>query len=309
MVSPGGRAGHAGRVGQPERRHAGTGRREQRVHVPVVAPGELDHQRAAGEPAGQPHRGHRRLGARIDQADLLHRGPRDDLLGQVHLARRGRAERGTVAPAPRTTARAPPGARARGSSAPRSRPGRRTRARPRRSGRARDPRTMNLGTPPTAPNARTGEFTPPGVTSRARANSDSLRIGPPESAEAGTLRPRRRRRGTPAAAARPAAGAPAAGAASARPGLGRNATAGPARSCPGSASAGLPSTLSGSQSSPHDHHSSSSAGEPLVTTKNSIRSCAEHGHRADRAPRPPPSARARPTLPRPARRAHQKPGR
>ena len=34
---------------------------------------------------------------------------------------------------------------------------------------------MNRGTPPTAPNARTGEFTPPGVTSRARANSDSLR--------------------------------------------------------------------------------------------------------------------------------------
>ena len=36
---------------------------------------------------------------------------------------------------------------------------------------------MNRGTPPTAPNARTGEFTPPGVTSRARANSDSLRAG------------------------------------------------------------------------------------------------------------------------------------
>ena len=34
---------------------------------------------------------------------------------------------------------------------------------------------MNRGTPPTEPNARTGEFTPPGMTSRARANSDSLR--------------------------------------------------------------------------------------------------------------------------------------
>src|SRR5580692_13208057 len=33
---------------------------------------------------------------------------------------------------------------------------------------------MNRGTPPTAPNARTGEFTPPGVTLRARANSESL---------------------------------------------------------------------------------------------------------------------------------------
>src|SRR6266851_7698267 len=43
---------------------------------------------------------------------------------------------------------------------------------------------MNRGTPPTAPNARTGEFTPPGVTSRARGNSDPLRgVGggaPPE---------------------------------------------------------------------------------------------------------------------------------
>src|ERR1700728_4707531 len=37
-----------------------------------------------------------------------------------------------------------------------------------------DPRTMNRGTPPTAPNARTGEFTPPGVTWRARANNSSL---------------------------------------------------------------------------------------------------------------------------------------
>ena len=35
---------------------------------------------------------------------------------------------------------------------------------------------MNLGTPPTEPNARTGEFTPPGVTLPARANHDSLRL-------------------------------------------------------------------------------------------------------------------------------------
>src|ERR1700677_1106918 len=37
------------------------------------------------------------------------------------------------------------------------------------------PRSMNLGTPPTGPNARTGEFTPPGVTAAARANSSALR--------------------------------------------------------------------------------------------------------------------------------------
>ena len=33
---------------------------------------------------------------------------------------------------------------------------------------------MNRGVPPTEPNARTGEFTPPGMTARARANSESL---------------------------------------------------------------------------------------------------------------------------------------
>src|SRR5579862_1830493 len=34
---------------------------------------------------------------------------------------------------------------------------------------------MKRGTPPTAPNARTGEFTPPGMTNWARENSASLR--------------------------------------------------------------------------------------------------------------------------------------
>src|SRR5258707_7214353 len=35
---------------------------------------------------------------------------------------------------------------------------------------------MNRGVPPTEPNARTGEFTPPGMTARARANRESLRL-------------------------------------------------------------------------------------------------------------------------------------
>ena len=33
---------------------------------------------------------------------------------------------------------------------------------------------MKRGVPPTAVNARTGEFTPPGVTARARSNQASL---------------------------------------------------------------------------------------------------------------------------------------
>src|SRR5215208_3552514 len=40
--------------------------------------------------------------------------------------------------------------------------------------RAPAPRAMNRGAPPTARNARTGELTPPGITSRARANSAAL---------------------------------------------------------------------------------------------------------------------------------------
>src|ERR1035441_1725616 len=35
------------------------------------------------------------------------------------------------------------------------------------------PRAMKMGCPPTLRNARTGEFTPPGITSTARRNSSS----------------------------------------------------------------------------------------------------------------------------------------
>src|SRR5438128_11595239 len=39
------------------------------------------------------------------------------------------------------------------------------------------PRATKNGSPPTAPNARTGEFTPPGMRARARSNSDSAKSG------------------------------------------------------------------------------------------------------------------------------------
>src|SRR6185437_557859 len=47
--------------------------------------------------------------------------------------------------------------------------------------RAPRPSRTNTGTPPTAPNARTGEFTPPGMSCRERSNSARLRsyIGGP----------------------------------------------------------------------------------------------------------------------------------
>src|SRR5207237_3921014 len=40
--------------------------------------------------------------------------------------------------------------------------------------RAPRPSRKNTGVPPTAPNARTGEFTPPGMSSRDRSNSARL---------------------------------------------------------------------------------------------------------------------------------------
>ena len=65
------RGGNPGRAGQAEGRDPGSGLGEQPVGVPVVVPGELDEQVAAGHPARQPDRGHRRLGARRDQAELV----------------------------------------------------------------------------------------------------------------------------------------------------------------------------------------------------------------------------------------------
>src|SRR5215467_9919775 len=56
---------------------------------------------------------------------------------------------------------------------------------------------MNTGSPPTAPNARTGELTPPGMIAQARWYK------PRESGTWLSARPpRRRRRGTPGAAGR-----------------------------------------------------------------------------------------------------------
>ena len=87
------RARHSRGVRQPEGRHPGTGRGQQRVHMAVVAAGELDHLGAAGEPAGQPDRRHGRLGAGGHQPHLLDRlDPGHDLLGERDLALAGRTE-------------------------------------------------------------------------------------------------------------------------------------------------------------------------------------------------------------------------
>ena len=93
-VTPGESGRPVAGPGRGQGRHAGAGRGQQRVDVPVVAAGELDDLRTAGAAAGQPDRRHGRLGAGVDQAHLLDRRTGDDLLGERHLARRGRAEAG-----------------------------------------------------------------------------------------------------------------------------------------------------------------------------------------------------------------------
>ena len=89
-----GGAGDPGRGRQTQRRHPRTRVGEQRVHMAVVAAGELDDLGPAGEPAGQPDRAHGGLGAGVDQPYPLDgRHPPDDLGGQLALRRRRRPER------------------------------------------------------------------------------------------------------------------------------------------------------------------------------------------------------------------------
>ncbi len=160
-----------GESGRPNVATPGAGRGQQRVDVTVVAAGELDDLGPAGEAAGQPDRRHGRLGAGLTPAGPARPGdPGDDLLGQLDLALGRRAEdvprddrgphrvdhRRVRVPEDQRT----PGAdqvdvvAAVGVDDVRPVPG-----------------AMNRGVPPTARNARTGEFTPPGVTASARSNS------------------------------------------------------------------------------------------------------------------------------------------
>ena len=88
------RSGDARAGGQAERRDPRSGLGEQGVDVAVVAARELDDPGAPGDPAGEPDGAHRRLRARVDQPHLLHRpDPPDDLLSELDLGRRRRAER------------------------------------------------------------------------------------------------------------------------------------------------------------------------------------------------------------------------
>ena len=172
IVSPAAAPVTPGESGRPRVATPGAGRGEQRVDVAVVAAGELDDLAATGVAAGEPDRRHGRLGAGVDQAHLLDRGPGDDLRGQLHLTRGGGAEAGARGggglhrrdhlgvgvPEDQRTPRADQVdvAAAVGVEQPRAL------APDHEPGGAADRRK-----------ARTGEFTPPGTMARARSNRAS----------------------------------------------------------------------------------------------------------------------------------------
>ena len=115
-----GRHAGAGRVAEGGQARAGLD--QQRVGMAVVAALELDDLAAAGGAARQADRAHRRLGARADQAHLLH--GRHQLRGSPRPARsraRSARRRRSLRRPPSAPPRAPPGGRGPGSSGPRSR--------------------------------------------------------------------------------------------------------------------------------------------------------------------------------------------
>ena len=169
----------AGSRRDAERRDSRAGAGEQRVDVPVVAAGELQHPIAPGRAAGEADRAHRRFGARRDEPHHLDRrnGGRE-LVGEQDLPFGRRAERRAVLGCPLhrvddlrigvAEEERPPGKDpvdvAVAVDVDRS--------------YAPSPRATNTGASrPTARIARTGELTPPG-SADARSGRDRRCVCP-----------------------------------------------------------------------------------------------------------------------------------
>ena len=88
--------GDTRRIRQTKSSDTGTGRCQQRVHVTVVAAGELDDLGTASETASQAYCGHGGLSAGVDQTHLIYRRALNDVTSQVGLSRRRSAERQTA---------------------------------------------------------------------------------------------------------------------------------------------------------------------------------------------------------------------
>ncbi len=147
---------------------------QQRIRMAVVAALELDHKLPPGKPARQPDRRHARLRPRAHKPHLLHRRKaRPHQLRQIRP--RPQCDAPKLAPRPAASRIA---STTGGNACPRiigpHEPNRSTYPFPSASNRyAPSARTTNGGCPPTARNARTGEFTPPGKYPSARRSSSS----------------------------------------------------------------------------------------------------------------------------------------
>ncbi len=154
---------YALRIGDPQGRHARTGLHQQRIHVAVVAAFELHDEVAPGEAAGHANGRHGGFGAGVHQPHHLDGGDGvADRFRQLNFLLRGRAEAG--ADLERAFER-------------RQDFGMPVAQQQRSPGAdvidvlvaihvedvAPSPRARNGGLPPTLRNARTGEFTPPGI--------------------------------------------------------------------------------------------------------------------------------------------------
>ena len=161
---------HARRSRNPKCRQSRPRLRKKTVAMPVIAALELHDQIAPGRRARQPHRAHGRFRARADKPHALQRGQAAaESSSPAPLPAPWSSHSSCrAAPAPQSPPR-PPDARAPESSRPTSKRNRATRSRrrPRDARLRRDPPPS--ASPPTAPNARTGLFTPPTRISRARS--------------------------------------------------------------------------------------------------------------------------------------------
>ena len=166
--------GHARRARQAERRDAAArlrraARRRDRGSSPRTSRSCRGRsRRGRGAPRSSRLRCPTRRAAPSRPTARARRSPRR-ARPRVASARRTTCRRPRRAARPRR----PPGARGRGSTRPTTARSRGTRARRCRRGARRSPRATKNGSPPTEPNARTGELTPPGMRACARSNQDS----------------------------------------------------------------------------------------------------------------------------------------
>ena len=151
-------------VGPPMSERAAPGLDQQRIGVTVIAAVELDDLVAPGESARQPKARHRRFGAAVDHPNFFdRRHPIGRSVPPVRLRADLEFQNSVRARRRRAPHRRPLSARDQESPGPSCRRNRCIRFHRHPRSRAPSARSTKNGSPPTLRNARTGEFTPPGM--------------------------------------------------------------------------------------------------------------------------------------------------